>query len=137
VITTQANRTIPYQPHSEQIDDIAGIRPAIDIIAEINLDRVSNRPASLVIVDAFERFHQEVGATVNVADAVDACIRRQGGRFRLRLDCGMCAHWWPSSITELQPGQIASASRGNEPNKDAAFFTRLRRASGEALFEVF
>jgi hypothetical protein len=38
---------------------------------------------------------------------------------------------------ELQPGQIASASRRNEPNKDAAFFTRLRQAGGEALFEVF
>jgi hypothetical protein len=74
---------------------------------------------------------------VNVADAVDACIRRQSGCFRLRLDCGTCAHGWPSSIMELEPGQIASASRGNGPNKDAAFFTRLRQASGGALFEVF
>ena len=123
--------------YGEQIDDIPGIRSAIDIIAEINLDRVSNWPASLVVVDASKCFHQEVGATVNVADAVDACVRRQGGRFRLRLNCGMCAHWWPSSIMELQPGQMASASRRNGPNKAAAFFTRLRQASGGALFEVF
>src|SRR5690349_10091027 len=45
VVATQANRAIGNQPNREQIDHRFRLRTAINVVAEINLDRMRDRSA--------------------------------------------------------------------------------------------
>ena len=74
VVATQANRAIRNQPDRQQIDHCPGTRPAIDIVAEIDLDRMCDRSASDVIVDTSDYLTQQVGPTVDIANGIDACV---------------------------------------------------------------
>ena len=52
VVAAQAHRAISNEPDRKQIDHRPGVRPAIDIVAEIDFDRMRDRPAPDVVVDA-------------------------------------------------------------------------------------
>lgn len=75
VVAAQAHGVIGDEPHREQIEHRARVRSAIDIVAEIDFDRMRDRPAPHVVVDARNYFAQQIGAAVDVADRIDACIR--------------------------------------------------------------
>ena len=76
VVATQANGAIFDQPDRQHIDHGLRIRAAIDVIAQINFNRMRDRPALQVIINACKGFSQQVGATVDIADRVDANVRR-------------------------------------------------------------
>lgn len=75
VVAAQAHRAIGDEPHREQIEHRSRVRSAIDIVAEIDFDRMRDRPAPYVVVDARNYFAQQIGAAVDVTDRIDACIR--------------------------------------------------------------
>ena len=87
VIAAQAHRLVLNQPDGQYIDDGLRIRASIDIVAEIDLDRVLYRPASKVIADARDDIDQQVGPAVDVADGIDTRIRRRRSGNGLRI-CG-------------------------------------------------
>ena len=68
---------IGNQTDREQIDHCPGVRTAIDVVAEIHFDRMRDRSAPNVVVDARSDFAQQVGPAVDITDRIDACI---GGR---------------------------------------------------------
>ena len=82
------------------------IRAAIDVVAQINLDRMLYRPTSKVIFNARDGLYQQVGPAVDVADGIDSgvCRRRSGNRSR--ICCGRRSHRRRSSITEQSWGQM-------------------------------
>jgi len=54
---------------------------AIDVVAQINFDRLSDRPAHNVVIDPCNGVNQQVGPAVDIADGIDAHIcRRRGGK---------------------------------------------------------
>src|SRR5207249_1883035 len=72
VIAAQAHRAIFDDTDSERVDDGFRIRSAVDVIAQINLDSVLNRPAPDIVIDTCDNLHQEIGAAVDIADGIDA-----------------------------------------------------------------
>jgi hypothetical protein len=85
VVAAQAHRAIFDKPDGQQINDSLGIRAAIDVVAQINLDRMLYRPASKVIIDTCNGFNQQVSPAVDIADSIDTCVgrRRSGDRWRI------------------------------------------------------
>ena len=72
VIATQANRAISNQPDRQQIDHGLRMRAAIDVVAEIDFDRMLDRPAPDVVINACDDLAQQVGPAVDIADCIDA-----------------------------------------------------------------
>jgi hypothetical protein len=108
MVTTQADRPIFNQPNRQQINNLLRIRAAIDVVAEINLDRMLYRPTSDVVFDARDGLYQQVSSAMDVANSIDsgACRRRSGNRSR--ICCGRRSHRRRSSITEQPWGQITA-----------------------------
>src|SRR6185312_2239525 len=106
MVTTQADRPIFNQPNRQQINNLLRIRAAIDVVAQINLDRMLYRPTSDVVFDARDGLYQQVSSAMDVANSIDsgACRRRSGNRSR--ICCGRRSHRRRSLITEQPWGQI-------------------------------
>ena len=77
VVAAQAHRAIGDESHREQIEHGSRMRSAINIVAEIDFDRMRDRSAPDVVVDARNDFVQQIGASVDVTDRIDARIRRR------------------------------------------------------------
>jgi hypothetical protein len=58
----------PYQ----QVNNLSRVRPAIDVVAEENLEEVGGGACLEIVVYAHEKVGQEIGAPVYVADGIDA-----------------------------------------------------------------
>ena len=114
MVATQAHRTIFNQPNGQQINHRLRIRTAIDVIAQINFDRVLYRPTSKVIFNARDGLHQQVGPAVDVADSIDSRICRRRSGNRSRVGGRRWSHCPRSSTTEPSGGQMMAkrASRG-------------------------
>ena len=74
VVAAQTHGAIGNEPDREQIDHRPGVRSAIDVVAEIDFDRMRDRPAPDVVVDACRDLAQQIGPAVDVTDRIDACI---------------------------------------------------------------
>lgn len=88
VITAQANGVPTHKANCEKIEYAARIGPAIDIVAEIDLDNVLDGPAAGIVIDARDGLRQQVRASMNIAHGVDARVRRHGGVDRSRIMVG-------------------------------------------------
>lgn len=77
VIAAQADGTAPDHADGQRVDHRAGMRPAVDIVAEIDLDGVPDRPARQVFVDSGKSFRHEIGAAMNITDGIDARVQRR------------------------------------------------------------
>lgn len=88
MVAAQANGLPPHKADCEEIEHTSRIRPAIDIVAEINFDDVLNRPAADIVVDARDSLRQQIRASMNIAHGVDARVRRRGGVDRSRIMVG-------------------------------------------------
>jgi hypothetical protein len=91
VIAAEAYSAIVNQPNGKQVDHRLCVGAAVDIVAEIDFDAMADRPAFQVVVDALDGFDQEIGAAVNIADCIDARVRRcrdgnPGSRCGMGLD---------------------------------------------------
>src|SRR5437868_3060582 len=85
VIAAQANGVPTDKTNREKIEHAARIGPAIDVVAEIDLDNVLNRPAAGIVIDAGDGLRQQVRSSMNIAHGVDARVRRHGGVDRSRI----------------------------------------------------
>jgi hypothetical protein len=108
VIAAQAHRAVLNQPDGQHIDDGLRMGASIDIVTEIDLDRVLYRPASKVIADARDDVDQQVGPAVDVADRIDTRIRRRRSGNGLRR---MAVAWSETSIMEPCRGQSKARVR--------------------------
>ncbi len=77
VIATQAHCPILNQPDGQYIDDGPGMSASIDIVSQIDFDRVLYGPASKVLIDARDDLDQQVGPTVDIADSIDPRVCRR------------------------------------------------------------
>lgn len=77
VIASKADGAMPNHSNRKEINDASGIGAAVDVIAEIDLDRMRDRPPLQVLVDAIDEFGQKIVAPMDVADGIDANIRRK------------------------------------------------------------
>jgi hypothetical protein len=59
VIATQAHRAILHKPDRQQINDSLRIRAAIYVVAQIDLDRMPDRPALEVLINPCNGFKQQ------------------------------------------------------------------------------
>jgi hypothetical protein len=80
VIDLEADHLAPLAPCDQQCPALRALPAAIDIVAEQNLDDALRRIGG----DVGEKLRQEIGASVHVADSVDANAVR-------RLRCGLLA----------------------------------------------
>ena len=79
VVAAQANGAIFDQPDCQHIDHGLRIRAAVDVVAQIDLNGMRDRSALQVVIDACKDFSQQVGAAVDIADRIDANVRRCRG----------------------------------------------------------
>jgi hypothetical protein len=105
VVAAQADRVIFDHADSQLVDDGLRIRTAIDVIAQINLDHVLNRPAPDILVDAYDSLCQQIGPAVDIADRIDARICRRRGGKGVRIGRMRWPHGLRSSIMEPLCGQ--------------------------------
>jgi len=77
VVAAQTHCAMDNESHREQIEHRPGVRSAIDVVAEIDLNSMCDRSAPYVVVDSRGDLAQQIGPAVNVADRIDACA---GGR---------------------------------------------------------
>ena len=64
-------------PFDEQVYGAAGFRPAIDVIAEENVNGSHRTNRSQISVNYGEHLLEQIGAAVDVRDGVDAYAVRQ------------------------------------------------------------
>jgi hypothetical protein len=55
------------------------MRPAIDIVAEKDLNRPQGRTCFKILVDEHEKLGQNIGAPMNIADCINANSRGDTG----------------------------------------------------------
>lgn len=77
MVAAQANRTPLSDSDGELIDHALRIGTPIDIVAEIDFERVFDRPSLEIVLDVSDGFSKKISPAVNVADGVDTRIRRQ------------------------------------------------------------
>lgn len=77
MIAAEADRTIVHEPNGKQVDHRLCVGTAIDIVTEIDFNAMADRPAFEIAVDAFDRFDQKIGSTMDITDRVDARIGRR------------------------------------------------------------
>lgn len=75
MIAAKADRVLPHEPHRKPIQHTLRIRSPIDVVAEIHLNCIINRPASEIILNPVDCLGQQVGAAVNITYGVDSHTR--------------------------------------------------------------
>jgi len=76
MVAAQANCVPLHQPDRELVNYALRIRAAIDVVAEIDFERVLDGPSLKILIDAKYGFSEQVGPAVDVSDSIDARIRR-------------------------------------------------------------
>ena len=71
MISFEENRLVMPASIDQKINRLAGFRPAIDIVAEEDVDRAHRSRIGEISVDHSEHFLKQIGAAVNVGDRVD------------------------------------------------------------------
>lgn len=77
MVSTQANRAPLSDSDGELVDHALRIGTAINIVAEIDFERVFDWPPLEIVLNANDGFSKQIGPAVNVADGVDTRIGRQ------------------------------------------------------------
>jgi len=82
VITSEANGAAANHSDRELVDNTFRIRPAINVIAEINFNGSLDRAPLNVRINSIDDVGEEIGATVDIADGIHPDARRQGAKGR-------------------------------------------------------
>ena len=77
MVSLQKDGFMLAAPLNQEIDGSTGLRPAIDVITEENVDRSFGAERFQVSVDYGEHLLKQIGATMNVADRVETNSVRQ------------------------------------------------------------
>jgi hypothetical protein len=56
----------------QQVDDLPRAWSPVDVVAEEDLDRAGDWARFEIVIDAHEKFRQEIGAPVYVSDGINA-----------------------------------------------------------------
>ncbi len=80
VVAFEADELAGAAARHQHIQDLAGLRAAVDVIADKHFDRALGRIACTIRIDAREQLGQEIGAAVDVTDGIDAQIGRRPRR---------------------------------------------------------
>jgi hypothetical protein len=70
VIAAEANGAMANHSNGKLVDDAFRIGPAIDVVAEIDLNGSLNWTPSDVRVDPIDEVGKEIGTTVDIADGI-------------------------------------------------------------------
>lgn len=80
VVAAQAHRMMCDKPDRKQIDHRSGVRPPVDVVAEIDLDGLRDWPAPDVVIDPIGDLAEQISPAMDVTNDIDARIgwRRRG-----------------------------------------------------------
>ena len=83
MVTLEYHRLLRSRAQDQAIEHAAGIRAAVHIVADQNLNRPGNGVSGDMGVDAREQPVEQIGAAMDVADRIDADPLRQQRRATL------------------------------------------------------